>query len=179
MELVDVVDMHDNIVSTVSRDEVHRKGLLHRGVTILVFDPGGRLFVQQRSSTKDVFPSTWQGGVMGHVMHGETLHEAAVRELREELGLVVVPAKVKEVARFGLHEGVERMLGAVYVLRDVKQEPVIDKGEVSSGGFWAVQKVESEVAKNLQVWHPIFVKTWQIFKDAKQPVVDYVGIQKK
>ena len=55
-EMLPVVDHRDREVGQAPRDQVHREGLLHRAVHVLVFDPAGRLYLQKRSPNKDTPP---------------------------------------------------------------------------------------------------------------------------
>jgi isopentenyl-diphosphate delta-isomerase type 1 len=110
-EPVDVVDEHDRVLRVVSRAEMRRQRLLHRAVSIAVFGNDGRLLVHRRAATKDIWPSYWDIAAGGVVGSGEGYHEAAERELAEELGVVGVPlqhlgggrycdASVDEIAHF-------------------------------------------------------------------------------
>jgi 8-oxo-dGTP pyrophosphatase MutT (NUDIX family) len=54
-------------------------------VGAVVIDPGGRAFVQKRSSTRRVFPDCWDI-VGGHVEPGEVVEDALAREIYEETG---------------------------------------------------------------------------------------------
>jgi isopentenyl-diphosphate delta-isomerase type 1 len=88
-ELFDVVNERDEPVRQARRSEVHAHGWLHRAVHVLVFDQHGRVFVQKRSMKKDCSPGLWDSSCSGHLDAGEDYDHAAVRELGEELGLVV------------------------------------------------------------------------------------------
>ena len=74
------------------RREVHRLGLKHRAVHVLVFNSRGETFLQKRSMTKDREPGKWDSSTSGHVDSGEDYDACAVRELREEIGLTVAKA---------------------------------------------------------------------------------------
>jgi len=87
-ELVDIVDDHDRVITTVTRREMRAKRLLHRSVGIAVMSADGRLLVHRRSTLKDVWPGWWDIAAGGVVLGGETYEQAAVRELAEELGVV-------------------------------------------------------------------------------------------
>ena len=79
-EMFDVVDSSDKVIGRASREEVHRKGLLHRSTHLLVFDESGRVLLQKRSMRKDWFPGRWDSSVSGHVDSGEHYDECVVRE---------------------------------------------------------------------------------------------------
>lgn len=88
-EIFDVVNERDEVVDRKPRSEVHRLGLLHRAIHVLVFNSRGEIFLQKRSMTKDREPGKWDSSSSGHVDSGEDYDACAVRELREEIGLIV------------------------------------------------------------------------------------------
>jgi isopentenyldiphosphate isomerase len=86
-ELLDVVDAEDRVIDVRTRGEVHRLGLMHRSVHILLFNSVGELFIQKRSMNKDNDPGLWDSSAAGHVDSGEEYLDCARRELGEELGV--------------------------------------------------------------------------------------------
>ena len=81
IEMVDIVDEHDVVISTVSRHEMRQNRLCHRAVFIAVMDGAGRLLVHRRSPHKDVWPGWCDIAVGGVVSAGESYLAAAIREL--------------------------------------------------------------------------------------------------
>ena len=88
-EIFDVVDDFDQVVGRQTRSEVHRLGLKHRAVHVLVFNLRGQVFLQKRSMTKDRQPGLWDSSASGHLDCGEDYDACAVRELGEEIGLML------------------------------------------------------------------------------------------
>lgn len=88
-EYFDLVNGRDEVVGRTTRREAHARGLRHRAVHVLLFDSSGRVYLQKRSLRKDVAPGLWDSSCSGHVNAGEDYDAAAVRELREELGLAL------------------------------------------------------------------------------------------
>src|SRR3989442_11045774 len=86
-EIFDVVNERDEVIGQKPRSEVHRRGLMHRAVHVLVFNSGGQVFLQKRSMKKDRQPGLWDSSASGHLNCGEDYDACAVRELREEIGL--------------------------------------------------------------------------------------------
>lgn len=87
-ELFDLVDAEDHVIGTVTRGEAHRNPrLLHRSVQVLVFSSCGKVLLQKRSATKDLFPGYYCASASGHVAAGDSYQQTAQRELREELGI--------------------------------------------------------------------------------------------
>src|SRR5277367_541816 len=88
-EIFDVVNDRDEVIGRATRGEVHRLGLKHRAVHVLVFNGRGELFLQKRSLKKDTHPGAWDSSTSGHLDQGEDYDAGALRELREEIGLAV------------------------------------------------------------------------------------------
>ena len=86
-ELLDVVNDDDLVTGQEMRSVVHARGLQHRGVHIFLFTPAGRLLVQRRSKDRSAYPSLLDGSVSEHVQAGEDYLTAALRGMREEMGL--------------------------------------------------------------------------------------------
>ncbi len=86
MEMVDIVDEDDNVIGQASREEKIEKGLLSRNVAIFLHD-GTHLLIAKRAASKSSFPNRLDAAVCGMAMAGETHEEAALRELKEELGI--------------------------------------------------------------------------------------------
>ena len=89
-EIFDICDSEDRVIGQARRADVHAKKLLHRAVHVWVFRTDGRLVTQRRSASKDEYPLALTSSASGHLDAGEGYLTAAIRELREELGLLGV-----------------------------------------------------------------------------------------
>ena len=85
-EIIDIVDEKDNIIGQEGRDVCHKKGLRHRIVGIFLFNAAGKLWLQTRSAKK-ASGKKLDFSASGHVGQGDAYDNAALRELREELGV--------------------------------------------------------------------------------------------
>src|SRR3989338_968813 len=99
MEYFDVVNEEDNIIGKASRDECHKKGLLHRTVHIFILNSKGELLLQKRSTKKNLYKGWWADATAGHVDSGETYDNAAKREMKEEIGISTKLEKLFDVKR--------------------------------------------------------------------------------
>mmetsp|Transcript_8108 Transcript_8108/g.21449 ORF Transcript_8108/g.21449 Transcript_8108/m.21449 type:complete len:213 (+) Transcript_8108:1733-2371(+) len=97
-EELEVVDESDwRVVRRLARRaEIHRTGLWHRAVYLLVFDAHGALLLQRRAPGKSIAPGAWDLSCAEHVSPRESFRDAAVRGAREELGLSIHPSDVVE-----------------------------------------------------------------------------------
>lgn len=103
MEYLDICDEEGRPTgAVVEREAAHREGVLHRTVLVWVVRKcGGQLQVllQKRSREKESFPGMFDVSSAGHVPAGDEPLAAALRELREELG---IEAKPEELVRAGV-----------------------------------------------------------------------------
>src|SRR5437016_8564037 len=86
-EIVAIVDEYNQVVGALPRREMRARRSLHRATYTLVFNSRGRLYVQKRTTTKDIYPGYYDPVASGVVLAGETYEQAAIRELEEELGI--------------------------------------------------------------------------------------------
>lgn len=101
MEMIDILDSSGkHLGRQKNRFEIHRDGDHHLAVEIWLQNSKNQLLIQKRSSNKDSHPNLWEISCSGHVDHGETSLQAAVRELQEELGIKVQPADLHFCQRF-------------------------------------------------------------------------------
>ena len=87
MEHVILVDSKDNPIGTMEKHKAHRKGLLHRAFSILLFNSEGKIMVQQRAPTKYHSGGLWSNTCCSHPRSGEPMVSAAKRRLKEEMGI--------------------------------------------------------------------------------------------
>lgn len=94
-----LIDQDNQVVGEMDKIDAHRgKGLVHRAISVFLFDKNGRLLIQQRSSNKIVGAGQWANTVCGHVRPGESTIDCAYRRLHEELGIINV--KIKPIHQF-------------------------------------------------------------------------------
>ncbi len=100
-ELVDILDSNGNHTGkTALKSEAHKNGWFHPTVHIWFFTADGRVLIQLRAKNKDTHPLLWDVSVAGHVGAGEQFKDAAVREVREEIGLGIVKADLQKIGVF-------------------------------------------------------------------------------
>ena len=82
-----LVDVSDSVIGVAPKLEVHRQGRLHRAVSVVWFDGGGRLLLQRRADGTYHSGGLWSNTCCGHPRPGESVGEAAQRRLLHELGI--------------------------------------------------------------------------------------------
>ena len=86
-EYVARVDDYDNVIEVVTREEAGKNGYNVRIAAVLVFNDLGEILLQKVSSKKKKDAGKWSYSAAGHVDAGEDYPTAALRELKEELGI--------------------------------------------------------------------------------------------
>ena len=164
-EIFDVVNERDEVVGRRPRAEVHRLGLLHRAVHVLVFNRRGQIFLQQRSRTKDRQPGLWDSSTSGHVDSGETYDTAAERELLEEIGLK--PAK-KPRRLFKLEACVETDQEFVWVYRCDADGPfVLNPQEIDKGDWFTPEEIAKWIQARPEELVTAFRLIWRTWKERR------------
>lgn len=93
MELLDIVDENGIPTGkTIDREIAHREGIRHRTAHVWLLrerEDGVEVLLQKRSKNKDSHPGCYDISSAGHIPAGVDFIPSAVRELKEELGLIV------------------------------------------------------------------------------------------
>jgi len=158
-EIFDVVDERDEVIGRERRSEVHRLGLRHRAVHVLVFNSRGEVFLQKRSSTKDRQPGLWDSSASGHLNSGEEYDACSVRELREEIGL-----QPDECPRrlFQLPASPETDQEFVWVYACEGEGPLeLDREEIERGGWFSRETVTRWLDERPQDFVSAFRLIWE------------------
>ncbi len=88
MEKIDLYDKHRLPLGKIGiRGEKLAKDEHRTVVHICIFNSKGEMLLQQRASSKRLWPNMWDLSVGGGVALGENSEQAATRELKEEIGI--------------------------------------------------------------------------------------------
>ena len=143
-ELFEIVDESGRVIGLAPRSRCHGDpSLAHRSVHVFVFNARGDIYLQKRSSHKDVQPGKWDTSVGGHLAPGESYLLAAARELTEELGVALDSLNRLEL----LHSYVWRTAietEHVQTFRLPHEGPFsLHPDEIEEGRFWSRQAIRN------------------------------------
>jgi isopentenyl-diphosphate delta-isomerase len=91
MENVLLVDEQDHVIGTMEKIEAHRRGILHRAFSILIFNSKGELLLQKRSKNKYHSGGLWSNACCSHPLPHETMPDATRKRLKHEMGIELQP----------------------------------------------------------------------------------------
>ncbi len=157
-EVFDVVDAEDRVVGQATRAEVHRDKLWHRAVHAWVFNQNGDVFLQKRSLAKDMAPGCWDSSCSGHLDAGEDYDTAIVRELGEEIGVMLAapPERVMYACACA-----ETGWEFVWVYRLRHEGPFeLHPAEIETGAWLTPAEVSAAIAASPNLYAPAFRLLW-------------------
>jgi isopentenyldiphosphate isomerase len=87
VEFWDIYDKDRNVTGkTMRRGDPFEKDAYHLVVHVCMFNKNGEMLIQQRQPFKSGWANMWDITVGGSAVTGDTSHQAAEREVLEELG---------------------------------------------------------------------------------------------
>lgn len=158
-----LVDAGDNETGFLSKAECHDGlGILHRAFSVFLFNSAGELLLQQRAGGKRLWPLFWSNSCCSHPRRGESMAEATVRRIEQELGIRVTVEfvyKFSYQAQYG-ELGAEHELCSVYLARS--DDPLIpNRNELAAERFVDTGSLAAELNDNDDVFTPWFKLEWR------------------
>ena len=163
-----LVDEQDNEIGSCEKVACHLAGgKLHRAFSVFLFDPEGRLLIQQRNPDKMLWGGFWANSCCSHPRLGESTFDAAHRRTQEELG---VNCELSYLYKFVYHAkfgevGSEYENCHVFAGRyDGKLN--IDAAEISATRLLMPEQLSAEIEANGEIFSPWLKLEWErICKD--------------
>lgn len=146
IEMLEVVTEDGTTIEIRPRAEIHgNPSLLHKVIHVLVSDGKNGLLLQKRSIKKDVAPGRWDTSVGGHVNPGESIREALIREMEEELG--IKPEHPQFLYTYIHSNPYETEL--VYTFHCIHKGSVrFNRDEIDEVRFWSIDEIRENLGKN-------------------------------
>jgi isopentenyl-diphosphate delta-isomerase len=162
-ELLILVNENDEQVGFKDKADCHRDGgVLHRAFSIFVFNDQGHLLIQKRSEQKTLWPLYWSNSCCSHPRKGERIEIAALRRLREELG---INADLKFLFKFQYQAsygdvGAEHELCSVFIGKS--NGPIYtNDNEIAEWQFVEISRLEEWFSESPNSYTPWFKTEWE------------------
>ncbi len=162
-EVWQLYDERGKPVAGAARSKVLREGLLHGAAHVWIWrrtDGGAEVLVQKRSAKKQTWPNLFDISAAGHIDFGEKSIIAALREVKEEVGLNV---KASQLKQFGIQRAhmtapdgsIENEFRWLYVLQLTGNENFkLQKYEVAAIRWMSLKDFKTEVLKGNSQYVP-------------------------
>jgi isopentenyl-diphosphate delta-isomerase len=170
MDQLIVIDENDNEIGCGEKDECHLiPAKLHRAFSVFIFNSKGEMLIHKRSSLKKTWPGYRTNACCSHPRKGESLEDATVRRLQEELGftcplerLFSFYYKADYDSTYGEHE-IDHVFIGTY---DGDITP--DRNEVEMHTFITIDALLDDIKRSPQTYTP-----W--FKQALPAVLSHIA----
>ncbi len=145
-EIFPIVDLNGEVIGSATRGECHSGSmLLHPVVHLHIFNSRGDLYLQRRPAWKDIQPNRWDTAVGGHVDFCESVDQALLREVREELG--ICDFEPHHIASYPFRSAVEyEYVESFYTIYDGEIHP---SEELDGGRFWSIAEIEAALGSEI------------------------------
>ncbi len=170
-----LVDGADRQVGELGKSLCHDgHGILHRAFSLLIFNAGGELLIQQRAPTKRLWPLYWSNSCCSHPRNGESMEHATRRRLAEELGItcpLLFVFKFQYQAQFDA-TGAEHEVCSVYIGRS-EDAVTVDQREILTYRWISPQALQAELTLHGgSKFTPWFMLEWtRIWRDHRSAVL--------
>lgn len=135
-ESVILVDAENRETGVAGKMDAHRRGLMHRAISVMVWDARGRFLMQKRAVGKYHSGGLWSNACCSHPRPNEDALAAASRRLHEEMGFSCPLSPLGTIAyRADVGSSlIENEL--VHVFRGVYDGPIRPNPEECDGYAW-------------------------------------------
>ncbi len=161
-----LVNEQDRPVGTMEKLQAHREGLLHRAITVYLFNPQGELLLQRRAIEKYHCGGLWSNTCCGHPVPNEQTPAAARRRLFEEMGLHCVLTPIFDLQYYlPLSNGlVEHEFDHVY-FGITSQIPKLNPVEAMDYRYLSLSQVQEDILRQPSRYTPWFLLTMAAIPD--------------
>ncbi len=164
-ELIEEVDWNDNVLKIRPKRELKQERFLHRGVVIIPKSEDNKFILCRRAKHKFPFPDVWCCAIGGHVRLNEAYEQAALREMKEEIGIETELIKVAKVKYNGEKE---KVIHEVYTTKDNLDINSLncDPEEIQFLKSFTIKEISEMIQQNPKNFIPTFLTIFEEFKRA-------------
>jgi isopentenyl-diphosphate delta-isomerase len=163
-EMVILVDNNDNQLGLMEKIEAHEKAILHRAFSVFILNDNNELLLQKRALSKYHSPGLWTNTCCSHPRNGESVINAGLRRLKEEMGFETeISSLLSFIYKAEFDNGLtEHEFDHVLVGR-YNKNPSINKSEVSDWKWTDLDFLKKDVVSNPDLYTVWFKIIFQQF----------------
>jgi len=157
--LIDVVSDDDRAVATIERGEALKRGANFRTAHIFIVNERGDLLLQQLAEGRERHARRWGSSVAAYLHAGETYEEAAIRRLREELGLSLA---LHSVGKIHMRDVNSLKFVSLFLGYD-GEAAILEPDHIAGLAYWPIDKVDRALGTELGRFTPTFRRLYEAF----------------
>jgi len=162
-DLVDIINPISflPVGKTILRSLARKNGLMYSVIHLWIYNSKGGVLLQHRCKEKKLYPDMWDVSIAGSVIAKESPIDAAIREAKEEIGLVIFKDELNEVFTFteNFDYGKDKMCELAHVFLFKYNAPIesfkLQKEEVDEVRFFSQKEIKDifkKHPKNHLIW---------------------------
>lgn len=144
--MVILVDKNDNQLGLMEKIEAHKKAVLHRAFSVFILNENNELLLQKRALSKYHSPGLWTNTCCSHPRDGESVINAGIRRLSEEMGFETeLNTLFSFIYKAEFDNGLTEHEFDHVLLGRYNKNPLINKLEVSDWRWIDVELLKKDV----------------------------------
>ena len=169
-DLLVLVNADDEEVGLLDKVSCHAdNGILHRAISVFLFNPNGDILLQQRHASKALWGGYWSNACCSHPRQQETTLEAAKRRVFEELGLSVplnFCFKFQYQAAFNESHAEHELCSVFCGVTD--RDPDVNLTEVNAWEWVSAQELQRRVENEPSSLTPWLKMEWEQLQNTQE-----------
>ena len=158
-EHVILVNEKDEQIGLMPKMEAHEKAVLHRAISVFIFNNKNELMLQQRALSKYHSPGLWTNTCCSHQRDGESNIQAGKRRLMEEMGFVVdLQESISFIYKAPFDNGLTEHEYDHVLIGRYNENPHINREEVAD---WKWMPLEA-VKRDMEVHSELYTEWFKI-----------------
>lgn len=163
-EKVGIFNENGVFIGSASKKEALDKNLRRGIARVFLLNKKGFLYVQKRGENMEIAPGVWDQSAGGHIDSKEKPEEAALRELKEELGIKLDSLNFVTSYSFEEEQDGKVLYSFDFIFTGQSDEDIhIQKEELSGGKWFSISELKSELSKFPERFAPGFRKSFPVF----------------
>ena len=156
-----LVDDSDRAIGKSEKMHAHIHGLLHRAITVYIFNSQGELLLQRRAKSKYHSGGYWSNSCCGHPLPCENTQAAAERRLKEEMGLQLKLTEILEISyNLPVSDGLTEHEYAHIFMAITDQQPQLNPDEADEYCYLPIMEIERQLQFGQRQFTPWFKETF-------------------
>ena len=181
-ELVEEIDWEGNVINIHKKSLLKEKMFPHKVSVIIPKANFDKVVLCRRAKDQYPFPDTWCCAVGGKVIAGESEKDAAIREMKEEIG---VELEIEEVTRVKYDNSDYKAIFYVFTTKNPvnHDEFKLDLSEIQFTKEFNIDEILDMIKNNPEEFAPTFreilkdfAKKQENYKDNFEKIFDFLQV---